>query len=103
MSKQPSETATNGDGRGPGGQFAKGNRFAKGNPNAKRAQRLRAELMRSVTPAELRRIVKAVVTAATDGDIAAAKLILDRTLGPAVPWDVEERLARLESLLEAET
>lgn len=90
----PSPTVDSG--RGADGRFLPGNTAGRGNPLAKKAQRLRAELMRSVTTGELREIVKALVKAAVDGDVQAARLLLDRTLGPPIALDYEERLLRLE-------
>jgi len=86
-------------GRAPDGRFARGNKAAKGNPTARKAQQLRVALMRAVGAGDVRRIVASMVKAAIAGDVQAAKLILERTLGPALPYDVEERLALLEGRL----
>jgi|688.fasta_scaffold379744_2 hypothetical protein len=96
MEQIPSTTVANG--RDGNGRFVNGNRLAKGNPNAKRAQKLRTELMKSVEGDDLKRIVKSLVNAAVDGDVSAAKLILDRVLGPPVAVDFEQRLSELEEL-----
>lgn len=96
MNSQPSPTESNG--RGTNGRFLPGNRLAKGNPAARRAQALRFALMRAVTPADLTTIVAKLIELAAAGDVQAAKLILDRVLGPAVPIDIEERLAQLEQI-----
>jgi class 3 adenylate cyclase len=48
---------------------------------------------------DLREIARKLVELAKAGDVAAAKVVLDRTLGPPVEWDLLERLERLESLL----
>jgi hypothetical protein len=56
--------------------------------------------MRAVTTAELRTIVKAMIAEAAGGDVAAAKVVLERAIGPPVPWDLEERLSRIEATLE---
>lgn len=98
MNTEPSPTESNG--RDSNGRFLPGNRLAKGNPAARRAQSLRFALMRAVTPAELTEIVKKLIQLAIAGDVQAAKLILDRVLGPAVPIDIEERLAQLEQIKE---
>lgn len=90
----PSPTASNGrDGQG---RFASGNRCAKGNPQARRAGRLRAELFRAVTPEDVAAVAAGLVTKALAGDIAAAKLLFDRLLGPPTALDVLARLERLE-------
>lgn len=96
MKSQPSPTDSNG--RGTNGRFLPGNRLAKGNPAARRAQNLRFALMRAVTPADLTSVVKKLIQQALAGDVQAAKLIIDRVLGPAVPIDIEERLAQLEQI-----
>ena len=89
-------TASNG-GRGPRGQFGLGNQFAKGNPIARKAQQLRAGLMRAVTAGDLRAVVRKLIDLAKAGDVQAARLVLDRTLGPPVEVDLIERLENLEA------
>lgn len=96
MDLTPSPAASSG--RASNGRFAAGNRLGKGNPNARRAQKLRTELMKSVESDDLKRIVKSLINAAASGDVSAAKLILDRVLGPPVAVDFEQRLAELEEL-----
>ncbi len=95
MDQTPSPAASNG--RGSNGRFAAGNRLGQGNPNARRAQKLRTELMKSVESHDLKRIVRSLVNSAAAGDVGAAKLILDRVLGPPVAVDFEQRLCELES------
>jgi hypothetical protein len=95
MDQTPSPTVANG--RDANGRFVGGNRLGRGNPNARRAQKLRTELMKSVEGDDLKRIVKSLVNAAVAGDVSAAKLILDRVLGPPVAIDFEQRLCELES------
>ncbi len=96
MDNQPSLAASSG--RASNGRFVAGNRLGKGNPNARRAQKLRTELMKSVESDDLKRIVKSLINAAASGDVSAAKLILDRVLGPPVAVDFEQRLTELEEL-----
>ena len=98
--EQPLDAVGDGDGRGPRGRFGRGNQFGKANPHARKAQQLRGAVMRAVTTGELRTIIKALVTAAAGGDVAAAKVVLERSLGQPVAWDFEERLARVESILQ---
>ena len=82
--------------RDAGGRFRKGNPGEPGNPMARRVGKLRAALIRSVTPDEVRKIIAGLVKAAVDGDVSAAKLLFDRLLGPPqrremrmdVPWAV---------------
>ncbi len=92
-------TSITSNGRSQKGTFAPGNKLAKGNPHAVKVQKLRNGLLQAVSAADLRRIVKRLVDAAKDGDVAAAKLLFDRLLGPALPLDIEQRLKTLEERL----
>src|SRR3712207_2376453 len=95
MSNTPSTTA--GNGRGEGGRFGPGNKYARGNPHVRRVARLRAELLRAVRPADLRDVAMALLAQAKAGDVAAAKELLQRLLGPPVELDLLERLGSLEA------
>jgi hypothetical protein len=88
-------------GRDARGRFAPGNRFAKGNPQAARVGRLRSELIESVKIKDMAEIVASLVERAKAGDTAAAKLLLDRVLGPALAIDVLERIEIIEAAIEA--
>ena len=79
MTSNPSPTATNG--RGQLGRFAPGNSFAKGNPHAKQVQQLRTAFLTVFTPETMRQVVEKLIEQALTGDIAAAKLLIDRSLG----------------------
>lgn len=68
-------------GRDGHGRFAKGNRISRGNPLARRVARLRAALVRAVTPEDIAAVVEALIEKARSGDVAAARELLDRTLG----------------------
>ena len=87
------------NGKGPGGRFLPGNKAAQGYPVNRKAQQLRGALMRAVTAGDVREVVKKLVDQAKGGDTTAARLLLDRLLGPAVAADIEERLAVLEERL----
>lgn len=91
----PSTTGSNG--RDNRGRFAGGNRCAKGNPQARRAARLRAELFRAVTPEDVAAVAAGLIAKAREGDTAAAKLLLDRLLGPPTALDILGRIEGLES------
>ena len=98
MSKNtPSPTGDNG--RVPNGRFAAGNQFGRGNPLAKQAQMLRTAMYAAIRPIDLRMVVKKMIELAKAGDVAAARVVLDRALGPPLPIDYEERLAELEKRL----
>ena len=83
------------------GRFAPGNQIARGrtHPVSRRVKRLRAELLRAITPRDIREVVEALVGEAKRGNIAAARELLNRALGPAEAVDLLERLELLEALL----
>ena len=94
MSDKPLTTGDNG--HRPDGRFAKGNKLAKGNPFAAKVAKLRAALLDSVSPDDLKRVVKTLLEQAEGGDVAAIRELLTRTLGPAESLDVLQRLEVLE-------
>jgi hypothetical protein len=63
------------------GRFLPGNRAAVGNPMARRVQRLRVAMLRALRPVDLPDVTRAMVDAAKAGDVAAARLLLDYTVG----------------------
>ena len=73
------------DGRNSLGQFVKGNPGGPGNPSAAAVARNRQALLEAVEPAQLRAIVLTLVQQALDGDVAAARLVLDRLCGKLEP------------------
>ena|SRR5688572_8527666 len=87
--QSPSPNGENG--RDGNGRFTRGNAGGPGNPFAKRVAHLRSLLMEHVTDADVRAIVSALVARAKKGDIAAAREVLDRTIGKSTnaPEDVE--------------
>lgn len=89
-----------GDGRNADGTFATGNKAGKGNPMARKAQQLRAAMFRAITATDLREIVKKLVDLAKGGDVAAAREVLQRCLGPAESLDILERLNNLEAVIQ---
>lgn len=93
-----SKPSTNGqNGRDAKGRFAPGNVGGPGNPLAARVAKLRAELLSCVTLADMRAIIRKMVELAKAGDIQAAKLVFDRTLGACIEADLLERLESLEA------
>ena len=97
MIDPPSPTAPNG--RSANGRFGHGNTCARGNPHARRVARLRAELLRTVGPQDLREVIETLLSRAKAGEIAAAKEVLQRLLGPPVELDLLHRLEALEARL----
>ena len=63
------------------GKFAPGNKLGKGNPLAKRQAELRRTVMEAVTPLMMKAVVQAIYNAAIEGDMIAARLWLDTTIG----------------------
>jgi len=82
------------------GRFLPGNGGGPGNPHAARVAALRSALLEAVTPADLAAIAKMLVRAARGGDVAAAKVVFERTLGRPLEADILERLEKLEQALE---
>jgi len=81
------------------GRFLPGNKASKGNPQAAKVARLRAALLDAVKPSDMAAIIKSLIDKAKDGDIQAAKIILERTLGQPLQADILERLEQLEKEL----
>lgn len=95
---EPSDNGANG--HDATGRFARGNAGGPGNPFAKQAHQLRAALFAAVTKEDLRDVVRALLGRAKDGDVPAAREVLDRCLGKAEAVDLIERIEALEVLLE---
>ncbi len=91
----PSPNGSNG--RTPGGRFTKGNRGGPGNPHAQQVAKLRAAMLKAVTPAALNKVALALIAKAQDGDVPAIRELLDRSLGRPVEADLIERLEQLEA------
>jgi len=81
MASPPTPNVPNG--RTPNGRFAKGNPGGPGNPHARRIAQFRSAVLGAVTPEDLDEVVRGLLDAAKSGDLAATKLLLDRTLGKA--------------------
>lgn len=92
-------THTDGN-RNEHGRFIKGNRAGKGRPIGSRVDALRRALIEAVTADDIREIISAVITQAKNGDLNAAKLVLNQVLGNPAQMDIIERsgLARLEDI-----
>jgi hypothetical protein len=105
ISRQPSP---NGDqsGRNAKGQFVKGCVGGPGNPQAALVGRNRARLYEIIRTADIElavRTMRDVMQNGKDSDrLAAARLLLDRALGPIAAVDFEDRLAQAERFLVEE-
>jgi hypothetical protein len=86
--------------RDANGRFGQGNSFARGNPHAAKSNQLRSALMRAIQPSDIEEIGKALVAKACQGDVQAAKEILDRCLGKAVQGDLQDKLEALAKAIE---
>jgi hypothetical protein len=94
MTNLPSTHGPNGqDHRG---RFAPGNKLGRGNPLAGRVARIRAVLLRELTPAAVREIGKMLIGQAKAGDLAAVKELLDRTIGRPGSTELLQRVEALE-------
>ncbi len=92
----PSTTATNGD-HDAAGRFLPGNKAATGNPHAKRIARLRSKLLATIRPADLAAVVKSMLDKARDGDVAAARLLLEYSLGRPERFGVDDQATGMNS------
>ena len=70
--------------RGRNGRFLPGHGGGPGNPHAQKVHRLRSALLNAVTPEYVKEIIYKIVSMAKQGDIAAIKELLDRSLGKPV-------------------
>lgn len=80
------------------GRFLPGNSAGRGNPHAAKVARLRAALLDAVKPSDMLAIIKSMIDKAKAGDIQAAKIILERTLGQPLQADILERIEQLEGV-----
>lgn len=93
----------NGDnGRDAQGRFTPGNSGGPGNPYARRTAELRAAMLDALTPDAVRRVVLRMIDSALDGDVAAAKIVLERAVGRVLEPDLIERIEALEDALARE-
>jgi len=103
--QKKSKPSTNGDngeraGRDAQGRFTSGNKLGRGNPFAARVAKLRAELLKAVTPADIRAVARKLIKQAKTGDLPAIRELLDRVLGKPLETDVFDKLENLERLVD---
>jgi len=97
---QPLDTVQNGQERDQSGRFATGNRAAAGRRRPSDAiARAREAVVNAASPADLVAIVESLVDQAKSGNVGAAREILNRVLGPPLPYDIVERIEQLEARL----
>lgn len=68
-------------GRTSTGRFAPGNPGGPGNPHGRRSAWFRERLLEAVTDRDIQAVVRALVSKAKAGDIAAIRELLNRLLG----------------------
>jgi hypothetical protein len=83
--------------RGPNGRFLSGNPGGPGNPFAGKVAKLREAGWKAIKPEEIKAVYRKLLDLALAGDVPAARLLLDRLLGPAVEVDLLERIEKLEA------
>jgi hypothetical protein len=71
------------EGRDRFGYFAPGNRIGRdgGNPNSRRMAELKRALIACGTQEDIQKLYSTLLTAALEGDVQAAKLLLDHLVG----------------------
>jgi hypothetical protein len=83
-------------GRESNGRFARGNKFGPGNPFARKCAALRSALVRRMEEEHMEKLADKLVAMALEGDLAAARLVLQYAVGrPAAAVDPDD-LERLE-------
>jgi hypothetical protein len=88
------------DGRDQRGRFLPGNRVSKGNVLARKAATFRAKLFHAVSYDDFAEIVQRLLQEAKSGESWAVKLTLEYLIGQPRDIELEERLQKLETILE---
>jgi hypothetical protein len=96
MSAANQSAKANPEQREPNGQFAKGNPGGPGNPYARQVAQLRLRALDSVSGDDVEAILAKMVELAKKGDVPAARLVLQYTLGRPVASAHPDRLDRDE-------
>ena len=84
--------------RAPNGRFARGNPGGPGNPHAGQVAKLRSAILRAVDEGDIETIITKLVEQAREGDLTAAREVLDRTIGKASQSDLLARIEALETM-----
>jgi hypothetical protein len=71
--------------RGENGRFLKGNPGGPGNPYVKQVAQLKAALFEALTTDDIQAVMRRMRDAALAGDVAAARLLLEYTVGKPLP------------------
>jgi hypothetical protein len=83
-------------GRGPDGRFCKGNAGGPGNPYTRKVAAMRQEFMAAATKEDIAAIARALIAKAKEGDVAAAKVVLQYTVGRPAQTVDPDRLDEME-------
>jgi hypothetical protein len=83
MSATPSANGDNGE-RDALGRFRPGNKGGPGNPVARKTAAIRKALFAAVRPADVKAVVRALISQAKAGDVPAIKELFDRLIGKSV-------------------
>lgn len=90
------------NGRDAQGRFAKGNPGGPGNPHVARVQAFRKAALDAMTPAGVRKAVRLLEREVDNGNVAAAREYLDRTIGRSplfADLELSDRVAAIEESL----
>ena len=94
----PSPNGSNG--RDAKGRFSKGNPGGPGNPYAQQVGKLRSALLRAVSEADMKAIVARLVKLAKEGNVRAAREVLDRCIGRPIEADLIARIEEMERIVK---
>ena len=75
-------------GRDPQGKFQNGNKFSRGRPKNTFPEKVREAVYGAITPERIVTIIEAMCDLAIEGDVHAARLVLEYVLGKP-KYDVE--------------
>ena len=78
--------------RDANGKFAPGNRGGTGNPFARRVAQMRRVILDALDEKALTRVVNSMIEQAEKGDVAAARLLLQYSLGKPAPAVQPDRM-----------
>jgi hypothetical protein len=92
----PDPAAPPDSGRGPDGKFVKGNKGGPGNPFARKIAAMRRAFFDAVTEEDLAAIARAMIEKAKAGDVAAARLVMQYTMGKPAEAVDPDRLDEME-------
>jgi len=79
-------------GRAANGRFAKGNLGGPGNPYGRQVAELRKLVLAKVTPEVLADVIDGLIGMARLGDVSAARVILQYSLGAPMPASSPDRV-----------